>query len=147
MNQPAEGVPGAPACGDAGCLCCTALACRTCEAQGVELEGRPCFAHNWASRHQVVKTEKLAGATPIVRQGPAPQPVGKAPKCPGCGVALIWDGWDEAFECHSGKHPGEGRGARAYVLGERGKLRPASPDADPTGPARSGKETAMEEFL
>lgn len=143
MTQTIESGTTAPACSEADCAFCSALACRTCEAQGVEPGSRPCFEHRWDARHQAAPP---AGST-AAPHGPTPAPQGPPPRCPGCGVPLAWDRWDAAFRCESGKHPGEGRGARAYVMGERGRLRAASPEADPTSEARKSKAEATEGVL
>lgn len=36
---------------EVGCAFCSALACRTCAARGVKLEGGPCFEHRLEDRH------------------------------------------------------------------------------------------------
>lgn len=66
-----------------------------------------------------------------------PPPPGATPKCPGCGVALTWNGWSSVYECWSGKHLDEANGARAYRRGRNGRLAPASREASPTARQRA----------
>lgn len=118
------------------CAFCASTDCRTCEAAGLALTG-PCLLHVLSARHVAspfdikrLEARRLAGAD----VGPEPEPSPHTPKCPGCGVPLTWDGWGHVYTCESGRHPDEGKGARSYRLGKRGKLRAASAEANPLSP-------------